>query len=751
MKNFIDNYVPKSSSPRCTARNVSSPASRGACARERRNLMAGRAGSVFLPILAALLLLAAGPKVSQASIGCNGLCDSVSLVDSTPSHNGSGYSCYKLRVVNRNLDGGSIFAYRIVTPYNNASFFCNVTSGTLNPSDPTLIFNGGFTWFQNPDSSSYHSLYFWDSSRYKPGYPDTASLPPCDSGWIDICLCCGIGTYTDPFYVITYHWNPVTQKIDSCISDLYNPDWFSDACGGTGTYQCSDNCDELSVGTPFTGTGGETEICVTITRRRVGSLTGFTLYWKWPAGCSKDRWRLVSAPPGWSETSNGTDSSSYIGDGYYDVINNCESGTFCFALDSCETLCNHFTVGLHSSDDEPYFCKPTVVVYFTAKQQDDKDCCQINPNDPTQGSEVIPSEPPMQDPTTGAFTFCVDFHRTDNENFSSICINTNCDGLGRCVEPSSIPWGWHLVSHSGSTYCYTRDSASNTGCRTFDWCFQTCGCTGDNLSYTNKICVSGDTTINGINAFTEIFPPDNGICCNGVWHDSDYATVTGASPDCVTIKFFNTHWVAANAPSGCCADRCFSFLLPQGCPLSAISLSNACWTWDTSGGVVTICAGNTSDTCLLACCDSLTVTLCSTCPIGQTSWPLAWTSHDDCGTNDTGVVVYYPLSGGISTPARVAPQGMNAPEGQPNFPNPFGSETGFQTTIPFQTSATGTAYIRVMDETGRVIMKDNESVTYAGTHFFYFTGKELPAGTYYYQIEFPNGVVIVNRTMILVK
>ncbi|HEY3874330.1 MAG TPA: hypothetical protein VGM92_02555, partial [Candidatus Kapabacteria bacterium] len=41
-----------------------------------------------------------------------------------------------------------------------------------------------------------------------------------------------------------------------------------------------------------------------------------------------------------------------------------------------------------------------------------------------------------------------------------------------------------------------------------------------------------------------------------------------------------------------------------------------------------------------------------------------------------------------------------------------------------------------------------EEATYVGTHFFYFTGTELPSGTYYYQIEFPKGVVIVSKTML---
>jgi len=86
-----------------------------------------------------------------------------------------------------------------------------------------------------------------------------------------------------------------------------------------------------------------------------------------------------------------------------------------------------------------------------------------------------------------------------------------------------------------------------------------------------------------------------------------------------------------------------------------------------------------------------------------------------------------------------------------NFPNPVGASTGFKTTIPFTTSATGTATIRIVDQTGKEVMNDNEEATYAGQHFFYFSASDLPAGTYYYQIEFPQGVVIQNKTMLVIK
>jgi hypothetical protein len=56
-----------------------------------------------------------------------------------------------------------------------------------------------------------------------------------------------------------------------------------------------------------------------------------------------------------------------------------------------------------------------------------------------------------------------------------------------------------------------------------------------------------------------------------------------------------------------------------------------------------------------------------------------------------------------------------------------------------------------MNKKGVKVMKDNEEATYAGQHFFYFTATDLPTGTYYYTIEFPQGVVIANKTMLVVK
>jgi hypothetical protein len=58
----------------------------------------------------------------------------------------------------------------------------------------------------------------------------------------------------------------------------------------------------------------------------------------------------------------------------------------------------------------------------------------------------------------------------------------------------------------------------------------------------------------------------------------------------------------------------------------------------------------------------------------------------------------------------------------------------------------------IYDVSGKLVHSETEMFSGAGKHFFFFTGKELPTGTYYYQIHFPKGKqVIVSRTMLIVK
>jgi hypothetical protein len=128
-------------------------------------------------------------------------------------------------------------------------------------------------------------------------------------------------------------------------------------------------------------------------------------------------------------------------------------------------------------------------------------------------------------------------------------------------------------------------------------------------------------------------------------------------------------------------------------------------------------------------------------------------------THSTTVTVtdgYECIDSGASWPVPLKQAdggGMGAvPSGpEQNYPNPVDASSGFKTTIPFTTSASGIATIRIVDQTGKEVMKDNEEATYVGEHFFYFTASDLPSGTYYYQIEFPQGVIIQNKTMLVVK
>lgn len=88
---------------------------------------------------------------------------------------------------------------------------------------------------------------------------------------------------------------------------------------------------------------------------------------------------------------------------------------------------------------------------------------------------------------------------------------------------------------------------------------------------------------------------------------------------------------------------------------------------------------------------------------------------------------------------------------QQNYPNPITADSRFATKIPFESLGAGLASIRVTDEAGKLISTETMDVISAGRHFFYFSAESLPAGTYFYQIEFPRGRVIVRRSMLVVK
>jgi hypothetical protein len=171
------------------------------------------------------------------------------------------------------------------------------------------------------------------------------------------------------------------------------------------------------------------------------------------------------------------------------------------------------------------------------------------------------------------------------------------------------------------------------------------------------------------------------------------------------------------------------------CTGSLSSYSNDTFTWCAGGGP--------TGGCTFPGCTPICFNFPPGCQTIQINHVYVTTDLAD-NPCDPQVVVFKALP-----PGGPQPTGQNS--GGQNYPNPVDASSGFNTTIPFTTAAGGTASIRIVDAKGNVVMKDDEEVTYAGQHFFYFTAADLPSGTYYYQIEFPQGVVIQNKTMLVVK
>jgi hypothetical protein len=88
----------------------------------------------------------------------------------------------------------------------------------------------------------------------------------------------------------------------------------------------------------------------------------------------------------------------------------------------------------------------------------------------------------------------------------------------------------------------------------------------------------------------------------------------------------------------------------------------------------------------------------------------------------------------------------------PNYPNPLTEANHFNTMIPFELATNGGgAKISLFNESGKEVFDETQSFVGSGKHFFYFTGKQLPAGKYFYAIESPLGVVIVKQSLLIVK
>jgi hypothetical protein len=231
-------------------------------------------------------------------------------------------------------------------------------------------------------------------------------------------------------------------------------------------------------------------------------------------------------------------------------------------------------------------------------------------------------------------------------------------------------------------------------------------------------------------------PPCDGSC-DLIWQ-SDWHTV------CVSPGSFASSVTITFCPALPLCDQA----LPPSLGLSGFP---ACWTptWTTNmfGCTVLTLSGPPFGGCDM-----------HPCTVGCISFP---TSCGNSGRITSMGLAFNPSTGNcLGSKYGVFKRSLPPPTNEKtsiengtgqNFPNPVSSSSGFQTTIPFETNMAGSATITISNESGKKIASETEDILAAGHHFFYFTAKDLPSGTYFYTIEFPHGVVIVNKVMLVVK
>ncbi len=687
----------------------------------------------FLTVMLALLSLLAIPRASKA--GCS---DGFTL--ESQETNAEGVYCMTFRI-----DAcAQITSFQIIDPdssQSSAGWFCVVTMDTQ--------WNDGTTFLNDPFSHFKTGYWHEDFTGETPGHrnfkgnigPPPGEIETGGQGWLTLCVCCGMGRTHLPFYIKTTHGNGTTTT-----SSLIDARLFSDVCPDSTAWSCWEHCDSISF-THSTSRDNRDILCLDVHHNTPGRL----YHVEFDFDCTgKHTWKLLSMPAGWSNLLLNQSTAVFSGMNTAGIPN-CGVAEFCFISNECTSgLCATETVSLHTWNDslgtdvhgnDSIVCNnsvPAAPLYTNPTG-----CCEVAHQTPFTYGLVT------QSPSTGIWTYCFTMHRSNNDPLTRIFIN-HCDTLSnspRCWEVTSWPAGWDHVSSSGCTDEFDINGADTTGCRTLDFCFQTCDCHVAGGEYKNVFGVWSGVTGEFLPEWptrelhtVSINPGDGGLCCSDGWHNYDYVTLEEVSVNCMKWKWH------ADDPADCgSGENSFSFTVPTGCSPSSPTGLPLGWMWsfDTTTHTMTVVQGPGSP---LGCCGEMDITVCFDCNIGATTFTSDWSSS----IGDNGSVTYtYPApkiaaGGGSST---IAP----ANNGEPNFPNPFGSATGFKTTIPFETSQTGTASIRIVDQTGHEVLKDNMDATYAGKHFFYFTGDKLPAGTYYYQIEFPQGVVIVNRTMLLVK
>lgn len=256
--------------------------------------------------------------------------------------------------------------------------------------------------------------------------------------------------------------------------------------------------------------------------------------------------------------------------------------------------------------------------------------------------------------------------------------------------------------------------------------------------------VSGDNIIPSQN-IPILIPEDGGHCCEGKWYRQDDVQVTPVPgfTRCMDFTLLN----------GNCEYDLNDFHFTVPCDIVSVTvISPAGFIASWVGNQVNIVPAPASSA-IIECCEQMVVRVCyDNCEYPfmpfATNWRSTWN-----GTTITDSLQHIVFGGPVA-PSQLGTNGTNnpLPASEQNFPNPVTSANDFKTMIPFSVEGTGVAEIIVTNAKGDVVLRDDMDVMTSGKHFFFFTGKELPAGSYYYQIQFPKGEkVIVQRSLLIVK
>jgi hypothetical protein len=686
-----------------------------------------------LPTLLAcftLLGLLSDRTVETATAQCTpAACDDITIYDTLNN-------CVRFKIVNRK-PGTLINRIKISTasPYP-IGWVCGVTA------DPTYV--TGYTGRVSLNSWTEDVVQRTNFSKELiPTNPATADMSFCDTGYFVICICCPMRAANPviPVTITTIH-NDGPPRTE--CAQTFNLSYMGPSCIPR-EWPCRDSCPDLSASTSYDAFTGRSRVCVTITNKQPGSLYYFNLSIACNGAGTANNWQVVDMPSGWVDGGfngvNGAGGTFSSASG----LDNCAEMTFCFETDNCDKSnpCNNITINYVGEGPNGIgMCSLSVNATLTRPSipATDNSCCALdkfgNPIQPT-----VDVDPPVVNPTTGKSEFCVTVKRVDATAMNTITISRT---IGRTLCLTSIPWGWERTGGSATSDVFTRTTAPNTGCRSFTFCYETCDC--DNVNTINgTVNVNYTGSGSGVTRPITIFP-DQGTCCTGGPWKEDHASISWSpsAPGCLTYTLVNSHWPCTDVND-------FHFGVPLSCIPSSITVPTGfTGTYDpitkTVNVVPTVTQGG-----VIGCCEEMVVTVCfNNCigPFPDFDW--SWTST----YNGTPITIktqpyHYSLGPVMQSKVRSAHESQ---KGEQNYPNPFGASTLFKTTIPFNASGIGIARIRISDPTGKLVLTEEMEVDAAGKRFFYFTGEDLPAGTYYYEIEFPKGKqVVAKRTMILVK